>query len=345
MSESNKNNEEEVDLGSLFLIIGNGFSKFFIFIGGLFSKMLNFLILTLLFLKKNILKIGVGAIIGLIIGLFFQIKGETKYTGNLQVQPNFESTRQLYNNINYYNDLVKQGEITLLSSTFNITKEEAYSLKKFEIMPIINEKDILTSYDELLLSVDSITVKSYSFPQFKRTFTEYDYDIYNIDVYATKNNIFSKLDETIIESITENKYFDNFKKINTENLITTEKMIRKNLSQVDSLHHIYRKVLLEKAKKESTSTNIDIGGLGKSDNELTLFETDRELNFDLKEVSENLREKSEIINIISNFQPIGHEVEELEENKGFQFSFLGALIVIIGLLLINLNNYLNNYTK
>ena len=34
---SKSNNEEEVDLGSLFVIIGKGFSKFFNFIGGIFK--------------------------------------------------------------------------------------------------------------------------------------------------------------------------------------------------------------------------------------------------------------------------------------------------------------------
>ena len=33
---SKNNNEEEVDLGSLFTIIGKGFSKFFNFIGNIF---------------------------------------------------------------------------------------------------------------------------------------------------------------------------------------------------------------------------------------------------------------------------------------------------------------------
>lgn len=345
MSENNKNNEEEVDLGSLFIIIGKGFSKLFSFIGGIFSKIFNFFIEILLFLKSNILKIGLAALIGLLVGLVFEFKGETKYIGNLQVQPNFESTRQLYNNINYYNDLVKQEEITLLAKTFNITEDEASSLKNFEIKPVINENDVLTSYDKLILFVDSLTVKSYSFIQFKNSFTEYDYRIYNIDVQATKNNVFTKLDRTIIESITENRYFDNLKKINTENLTTTEKLIRKNLSQVDSLHHLYKKVLLVEANKASAGTSIDLGRSGSNNKELGLFETNRELNLDLRKVSEKLTEKSEIINVISNFQPIGHEVKEIQKNRGFQFAFLGAILAVLFLLLLKLNTFLEKYSS
>ena len=346
MSENkNSTNEEEIDLGSLFIIIGNGFSKLFRFIGSGFSKLFDLLVQFLLFLKSNVLKLGIGALVGAIVGFTIEIKNETKYLGNLQVQPNFESTRQLYNNINYYNDLVKQEEFGLIAATFNINPEEAESLKKLEIVPVVNENDILTSYDELILSVDTLTVKSYSFEQFKNMFTEYDYKIHDINVYSTKNNVFSKLDKTIIESITDNKYFENLKKINNENLKTTEKLIRKNLSQVDSLHNLYKKVILEEAQKTTSGTNIALGETKTSNKELQLFATNRALNKDLKEVSDNLTEKSEIINVISNFQPIGHEIKAIKKNKSFQLGILGGLSVVLILILMKLNTFLNTYKK
>ena len=51
-----QNNEEEVDLGSLFIIIGNGFKKLFNFIGGVFKGLFHFFILILLFIKENLIK-------------------------------------------------------------------------------------------------------------------------------------------------------------------------------------------------------------------------------------------------------------------------------------------------
>ena len=44
MSTKNQNNEEEVDLGSLFVIIGKGFKNFFNFIGSIFKGIFHFLI-------------------------------------------------------------------------------------------------------------------------------------------------------------------------------------------------------------------------------------------------------------------------------------------------------------
>ena len=101
-------------------------------------KYLFSLILILLFVKDNLVKLSVAAIIGAVIGTFFEIKKEPTYGADLQVQPNFKSTRQLYNNVNYYNDLVKQKDTVSLANAFNISVNEASSLKKFTIYPVKN---------------------------------------------------------------------------------------------------------------------------------------------------------------------------------------------------------------
>jgi hypothetical protein len=98
------NNEEEVDLGSLFVIIGRGFSNFFNFIGSIFKAFFHFIITLLLFLKQHLLKIVIASIVGGILGTFLDYKKEKTYGSELLLQPNFESTRQLYNNVNFYND-------------------------------------------------------------------------------------------------------------------------------------------------------------------------------------------------------------------------------------------------
>ena len=54
MSTDKNKNEEEVDLGSLFVIIGKGFKNFFNFIGSIFKWIFEFVIQILLFVKKLI---------------------------------------------------------------------------------------------------------------------------------------------------------------------------------------------------------------------------------------------------------------------------------------------------
>jgi hypothetical protein len=345
MPKETSSKEEEIELGSLFIIIGKGFSNLLKFIGNLFKELFHFLIIILLFIKSNFKKIAIAAIIGVVLGSFLEFKKGTTYGATLQVQPNFNSARQLYNNINYYNDLVKQKDTLQLATTFKISKEEASSLKKFEISPIKNANDFLTSYDDLILSVDTLTAKSYSFEAFKRTFTDYDYKVHTVSVIASKNNLFSKLDDVIISSIIDNKYFNKVKTLTNENLNRTDSLLRQNLSQIDSLRKVYMAVMIEESKKLNTGTTIDLGGTKQTTKELELFETNRRINKDLKEISEDKSEKSSVINVISNFQPIGYEIKGIDKNYGVLLGGLGAGLMIVFLLLAQLNGYLNNYKK
>ena len=330
--------KEEIELGSLFIIIGKGFSNLFNFIATIFKGIYHLLILLLLFIKKNVIKLVLAAVIGGVIGTFFQLKKAPTFGADMQVQPNFKSTRQLYNNVHYYNDLVKQKDTAILAATFHLSSEIAATLKKFEIYPIKNGNDLLTSYDELILSVDTLTAKSYSFDVFKNTFTDYDYRIHNIHVVATKNDVFSKLDEVIISSVVNNKFFNKVKRLTNENLNRTDSLLRQNLTQVDSLRRVYMSVLIEKSKKENSGTTIDLGGTKTTNKELELFETNRRINKDLKEITEDKSEKSEVLNVISNFQPIGYEIKGIDQNYGVQVAVLGILLMVLFLLL-------NNYKK
>ena len=228
MSTKKQNNDEEVDLGSLFTVIGKGFKNFFNFIGNIFKGVFHRLILILLFLKLHILKFSVAVLIGGIVGFFLESNKETKFSSNLIVKPNFESTQLLYENINYYNDLVKQQNTKHLASIFKIDTSKAAALRKFEITPLMNSNDIINAYDNFILEVDTLTVKSYDFDNFESSFTDFDYLVNNIEVQATVSNIFSELEITIINSIEKNTFFNKIKNLTKENLNTKDSILKAN---------------------------------------------------------------------------------------------------------------------
>ncbi|TXD49703.1 hypothetical protein [Polaribacter sp. IC073] len=344
-TNSNNNNEEEVDLGSLFVIIGKGFSKLFNFIGSIFKGIFHFFISILIFLKDNLLKIGIAAIIGFVAGFILETNKGNTYASDLLVEPNFKSARQLYNNVNFYNDLVKQKDTARIQKTFQLDKETAGSLKKFTIEPIVNKNDIIESYNDFVLAVDTTTVKSYTFEEFKTSFTELDYKIHRIHVVAQQNDVFNKLDEVILSSVVENKYFNRVKELTNENLNRSDSLLRQNLGQIDSLRRVYMQVMLDEAKKQTSGTNIDLGGEKRTTKELELFETNRKLNAELKVVVKEKSNTYEVINVISNFQPIGYEIKGITENIALQLAALGAFLMIFVLLLIKINTYLSNYKK
>jgi hypothetical protein len=342
---SKSNNEEEVDLGSLFVIIGKGFSKFFNFIGDIFKGFFHFLVIILIFLKENSIKIGIAGFLGLIAGVFLEVKTPKKFESEMLLQPNFESTRQLYNNVNYYNDLVKQKDTISLQKIFNLDKKIAGSLQAFEIAPIITDRDIINTYNNLILSVDTLTIKSYDYAAFKNSFTIYDYKLHKLTVTAKENDVFEKLGDVLISSVVNNNYFKRLKKLTNESLNRTDSLYRQNLTQVDSLRKVYVEVMVAEAKKQTAGTNIDLGGEKSTTKELELFETNRKINADLRGVASQKATSYEVINILSSFQPIGTEIKGVTKNYAFLLTVLGAGFMILFLLVRQLNNYLNNYKK
>jgi len=345
MSTSQKNNEEEVDLGSLFVIIGKGFSNLFNFIGNIFKGIFHFIISILIFLKQRVIKIVIAATVGLIAGIFLEVQTPTRYGSELLLEPNFKSARQLYNNVNFYNDLVKQKDTVGLQKVFNIDKESAASLVKFEIEPLRLDVDKINSYNDFILSIDTVSIRNYKYEDFQMAFTDYDYKVHKVTVIAERNNVFEKLDDVIISSVVNNKYFNRLKVITNESLNRTDSLYLQNLTQIDSLRKVYMKVMMEEAKKQSSGTNIDLGGEKRKAKELELFDTNRRINEELRLLATEKSEKYEVINVISNFQSIGYEIKGITKNYGFLLGMTSAGLMVLFLLFIELNKFLENYKK
>ncbi|MBU3010935.1 hypothetical protein KO506_05945 [Polaribacter vadi] len=339
----NNKNEEEIDLGSLFVIIGKGFSRLFNFIGNILKGIFHAFISILIFFKENFIKIGIAGLIGVMAGVFLEVKSQKKYGSELLVEPNFKSALQLYNNVNFYNDLVKQKDTITLGKVFDLNMEDASSLKKFSIEPLVVDTDKINAYNDLILSVDTLTIKSYEYQDFKNSFTDYDYRVHKISVVATKNDVFNKLDDVIISSVVDNKYFNRIKELRNEDLNRTDSLYRLNLAQIDSLRRVYMEVMIEEAKKQTTGTNIDLGGQKKTSKELELFDTNRKINADLRNIAKEKSKKYEVINVISNFQPVGYEIKGITKNNAFRLGVLAIGFMIVFLLLLKVNRYLENY--
>ena len=167
MSTDKNKNEEEVDLGSLFVIIGNGFNNFFNFIGSVFKGIFHSLIITLLFFKQHLLKILVAGLLGFIFGAYLDYDKGVIYESKMLVKPNFNSTKQLYGNILFYNDLVNQKEYKLLMETFQINQEEAEYLLKGLILrtarhiPLGNKMELIKLFHLDKEQIEEMLKKEY----------------------------------------------------------------------------------------------------------------------------------------------------------------------------------------
>ena len=340
---TNQTNNEEVDLGNLFKIIGKGFKNLFNAVGQFLKSIFHYFILALLFLRNNALKLGIAMFIGAAIGLYLDLTKPKQFSSTMIVEPNFKSAQQLYKNINFYHELVKQKDSSMLASVLKVPVNEAAKLKGFYIEPIRNENEKYQFFDDFIQEVDTSTVKNINIKEFKNAFTDYDYKYHQIKVVSLNNNIFEKLSLPIIISIENNQYFKNQKKINDENLVQNENVLVKSLQEVDTLRKIYNKVLIIEANKEALGTNITLAQGAKKTNEIQLFKESLELNEELIGNNKEKAETTEIINVVSTFSKVGVKERGLQKKWTFVLGIGFGLLMLIFILFKQLNTYLINY--
>jgi len=105
------------------------------------------------------------------------------------------------------------------------------------------------------------------------------------------------------------------------------------------------KVMIEESKKQTSGTSIDLGGQKSKTKEIDLFATNRKINQDLEQIAKIKSTEYDVINVISNFQPIGTEVKGITKNYIFLLASQGGALMIFWLLLRQLNTYLENYKQ
>jgi len=342
MSKENINSEE-VDLGSLFQVLGKGFRNLFDAIGNFFKAIFHYIILFLLFLRHNTIKLVIAVVIGAIIGLYLDLTKPSVYSSTMIVEPNFKSTHQLYKNIAYYNELVKQKNTALLSEAFNISSEEASKFKSFYIKPIKNENEKFELFDEFIQKADTAVAKSITIKEFKKGFSDFDYKYHEIKVRSLNSLIFDKLSTIISNSIENNSYYKNQREINTLNLLQNEQVLLKSLSEIDTLRKIYNEVLITEARKMETGTNITLAQGIKKTEEVELFQESFKLNEELISNNTEKAESTEILNIVSTFSKVGLKERILYKKNTFVFGIAFGVIMFIIILLKQMNRYLINY--
>ena len=343
MAEQNIPQDDEVDLGSLFKVIGKGFKNLFNAIGQVFQAIFHYLVLFLLFLRANALKLGIAIFIGAIIGLYLDLTLPKQYSSTMIVEPNFKSAQQLYQNISFYHELVKQKDSNLLAQTFNISVNEASKLKGFYIEPIKNEIEKYELFNDFIEEVDTTTIKNVNINEFRNSFTDFDYKYHKIKIRAISNSVYEKLSSPIVNSIQNNSYFNNQKRINDLNLLQNEKVLLKSLVEVDTLRKIYNEVLITEAKKSELGTNITLAQGAKKTNELELFDESLKLNEDLIDNNKDKAKTTEIINVISTFTKVGVREREIQKKMTFVLGVAFGLFMLVFILLKQLNSYLVNY--
>jgi len=341
-----KRSPDEIDLGQLFVLIGSVFSKFFNFIGSIFKGLFRILILLLLFIQKHFVKFVVAILAGAVGGFFLDNYIPEKYISKMVVEPNFNSVQQLYNNIDFYNDLAKARDSITLASVLNISISDAATIDMVFVDSYSDENQKIKLFDEFIRQLDSTTVKAIDYEGYLKNFNSLDARFHQISVVSTNNYVAKRMQPVIIQSIAANDYFKLQKRISDENLSLQDSIYRQQLVEIDSLQQLYKKVLIKEADKPSQGTNISLADNGGAQNkELELVKERDVLKGRLVRLNIERSNKSAILNVISDFPVRG--VKEKGILKSYKFLFplfaLGSVLVI--LLLLELNLFLKKHRE
>ena len=337
---------DEIDLGQLFQIIGRGFQKLFNFISSLFKGLFHILILFLLFLQKNVIILGIAVVVGAVGGYILDSIKPEKYISKMVVEPNFNSVQQLYNNIDFYNDLAEAKDSIALADALDIEQSEAASIKEIFVDSYSDENQKIKLFDEFVRQLDTSTVKAIDFQSYLKNFNSMDARFHQISLISTNNLVAKKAQPTIVESISANEYFKLQKGINDINLELQDSIINQQLVEVDALQDLYKTVLEKEAEKPMQGTNINLAENGESQNkELALVKEREILKKQLVQLNREKANKASILNVISDFPNRGVKLKGFWKSYKFVLPLILLALMLFILGILQLNGFLKRYNE
>ncbi len=343
---TNNTPNEEVDLGQLFKVIGNGFRNLFNGIGNLFKLGFHYLILVLVFIKTNLIYLGIATLVGGIIGYVLDINSDSYYSSTMVIKTNYGSANILKQHKPYISSLVKNEDSVALAKYFNIKPTEATNLLGFEFEPYNKENNVLKEFDYYITRRDTNYLKEFTLSDFKKRLNDNDLRFQKITFYALNDSILPKLSNGIIHGM-KNDYYKNIQQKSIEKLRLKRKRLENDLFEIDSLRKNYRKVALLSVSNEPGSNNVSMStenSNSRFNKDLDLFTLSQDILFELENLKQDEERSGEIATIISDFN-IGKEYNPIQFRKWFRYSIFGFALMVLFILGKRFNSYLDTYNK
>ncbi len=241
MATQPTNPQEEIDLGSLFSQLGKMFSSLFNAIKGLFTSSFHYGILLLLFLRKNIIMLGIATLIGGILGFSFQNKKEITYSSKMFVETNYLSANRLYNQIDYINNLITDGDSIKIKTILGVSSSTAAQLTGFTIEASNPLKQSLLEYDTYMQETDTVYTRGFEYQDYKKRISNQDLRYHMVTVNGKVATGFEGL-KTGIKNLVENDYYKEMRKVKLQELHFAKQELETNIHQLDSLRKQYKTV-------------------------------------------------------------------------------------------------------
>ena len=347
----NSNLSEEVDLGQLFKMIGNGFTRLYKFIGSIFNHFFLAFVWLVFFVKKRIIILSAAGFLGLIAGTALDLSLPPTYKSTLSIKQNYETGENLYESINYYNGLLKDKDYKILGELLGLTEKATKEIVGFDIEPIITDNEYLVMFNNYIANLDSLAASKIEYKEYKNNIREYKHLYQQISIKSKTRPDFKGVFSNIINNIETNAFFVNEQAKDILELQETKQAIEISLAQSDSLQQTYKRVL-ESPKDPQSNAEIGITFEGANESEKTkefeLYKNDIELRERIVKIQRELKDKENIIDMISSKQDNGFE-DDTKEFLGLDIPFrifylvLALTVVFVVMLGKEFLTFLENY--
>jgi hypothetical protein len=304
------------------------------------------------FIKKHIIKIVVAGTIGFGYGYIKEKVSKPLYRSSVIIKQNYDTGKNLYQLIDYYNELIDEKDTITLKNTLNITSQLASSIKSLQIKPTIAETQMIKNYDNYLKGLDSTLASTIDYDTYVKNINLYEFKdqqlIINIDKKINANPVF----ESIIENINSTDYFKRENEKDLNQLDNKEAAIKQILIKADSLQNLYKRVLEMNAEQSSSGaqTSVTIEGSDQIDKtkEFELYKSENDLRRELVQIEREKEDKEKILEIVSNRQDIAIvnnriEVFNFELPQKLFFALALTFLTIIILLGLEFLKYLERF--
>ncbi|MEO8582505.1 MAG: hypothetical protein ABI415_01845 [Flavitalea sp.] len=349
MDSSNKSSspvdyrDSDADLNMLLYKFGRSVKNFLLWIGAGLTRLGGGIVSILVFLLRNFIWIIIGSAAGLAYGLFFLSRNGASFSSEMTLRTNFNSSRELYNTMDYLNALIAGGKSVELGKIFEISPAEADQLSQFTAEPVKSEliaaqiyRDEFLQFDRSkLVRQDTFWVRTIKYDDFKESLTKYDYPFHSINALTTNPTIFGKLENGIINHINNNPLFQEVRLKQMVSNEGEELLLTSSIEKLDTLRKVYNERMLKGETATIPGNNqlmlTDVR-TEKRTPEIDLYDKMLELQDELKRTRTRSAIEKNIIEVYSPFNPVGKKVSFFKSVSNFTligfFSAVGILLLI-----------------
>lgn len=343
---------EEVDLGQLFKIIGNAFQRFFDFIASIFKGVYKVILLLLIHIYKRVAWYAGALFIGVVVGFIVDKTSDKMYGANMFIQTNFNSARQVYENVKQFHQLAYEDKDTLeLAKRLNISPAEASHLKGFYLEPDLDENEMAEMYSNFYIRLDSLSRVTMTFDLYKESLTPYNYTIHKLGVASTDKSIYKKIEDAFTLQLSNNEYLKELVSVNRQNLVKEEQTLSQQVEKTDSLVQEYLKIRVNQSEKElipGSGTNLYMGDAESSNlivDESIVIEKRLALERQKRRINLYLVEQKNVVNVLAGFPNSGYDISVWTDKMKFVFPIILFALTLIIFAFLGLKSFLERESK